>query len=427
VYDGYRKWLDAGIDPVRITLDESKKRGVEAFFSYRINTEHDFSGIGAMGVLPPMKQAHPEWLIPSLWPPVPVWDFEFQGVRDFKLSILREVVQNYDFDGIEIDWRAGGCSLPQGHKWEKRAYLSEFMRSVRMMMLEETRERKPMLLVARVSDSVEGCHLDGFDVETWAKEGLIDILVIGGRSLEVDITGFRRVTKDTGTKLIAYLDDYHASDGYRQPPLEVFRGLAANWWAQEPDGICTFNFAETTDDGKSSLMSKYQEVWSEIGDSETLKFKDKTFVVQRRFGEGGIEAVRMGIYFNTNRFAQLPVKLANDDDLDTMVFLTVGDDVSRNADRVQATTLRIKLSDPSADDPLAPPGRARGDCVEVTLNGVLLSQPRVEDAWLVFDVKPDWVAFGRNVVGIRVTGRDFAPAEELSVEKIELHVTYQPQ
>lgn len=422
VYDGYRKWLDAGVDPVRITLDESKKRNVEAFFSYRLNNEHDFSGSGGMAILPPMKKAHPEWLIPSIWPQVPVWNFEFQGVRDYKLSILREVARNYDFDGIEIDWRAGAWSLPQGHKWEKRAVLTDFMRSVRRMMLEEEKKKnKPMLLAARVSDCVEGCHFDGWDIETWAREGLVDILVIGGRSLEVDIAGFRRATRGTGVKLIPFIDDYHASTGYRQPPVEVFRGMAANWWAQEPDGVCTFNFAEYTDDGKP-LMPRYQQVWREIGSPETLKFKDKTFVVQTRWGEGGIEGARMGLYFGTNRFAPLPAALTSDGNIDTLIPLNVGDDVSAYPERVDSLMLVVALSDatrPSRDD--------LQDAFEVTLNGVNLGRARIDEKkWLAFDVKPVHLAMGRNLVGVRIAKPDPAAKEEITVQKVELHVKYRP-
>jgi len=36
-HPGYQRWLDEGIDPVRIFLEETRKRRLEAFFAYRIN------------------------------------------------------------------------------------------------------------------------------------------------------------------------------------------------------------------------------------------------------------------------------------------------------------------------------------------------------------------------------------------------------
>jgi hypothetical protein len=165
----------------------------------------------------------------------------------------------------------------------------------------------------------------------------------------------------------------------------------------------------------------------------------------------------MGNYFGTNRFAQLPVKLSNDGKLDTTVFLTVGDEASRNATRVENVTLRLVLSDPSARDLppeariapepfvawdaypkefLIPPAKGIVNDIEITLNGVALGRPRVEfgtfrfgyddlkNAFLVFDVNPDWVAFGRNVVGVRVIKRDPGVKEQISVEKVELQIKY---
>ena len=39
-----------------------------------------------------------------------------------------------------------------------------------------------------------GYDFDGMDVETWARDRLVDIFFLGNRSLEVDIDGFRRIT-----------------------------------------------------------------------------------------------------------------------------------------------------------------------------------------------------------------------------------------
>ena len=63
------------------------------------------------------------------------------------------------------------------------------------MLLEVERERgRPFLLAARVPENLEGCHFDGLDVETWAREQLVDIFVMGCRSFDVDIPAFRSIT-----------------------------------------------------------------------------------------------------------------------------------------------------------------------------------------------------------------------------------------
>ena len=43
---------------------------------------------------------------------------------------------------------------------------------------------RPLLLAARLPESVAGCRIDGIDIETWTHERLLDIIVLGCRSFE---------------------------------------------------------------------------------------------------------------------------------------------------------------------------------------------------------------------------------------------------
>ena len=78
--------------------------------------------------------------------------------------------------------------LPIGRQWENRHHLTQFVRSVRAMLQALARKRgRPFLLAIRLSHRIESCHFDGIDVETWAREGLVDMFVLGTRSLDVDV------------------------------------------------------------------------------------------------------------------------------------------------------------------------------------------------------------------------------------------------
>ena len=65
-----------------------------------------------------------------------------------------------------------------------------------------------------------GCHFDGMDVETWVRDFLVDILVVGTRTANADIAAFRHIVKGTPIKLYPSFDDHHSTDGYREPDLE---------------------------------------------------------------------------------------------------------------------------------------------------------------------------------------------------------------
>ena len=461
LYDspGFKKWADDGINIVRVFLEASKQRGIEAFFSYRINgSDNDLGPVAEI----PMKEAHPDWLIHT-WNANGYWNFAIEGVHEYKLRILREAAENYDFDGIELDFARVCPVLPPGHQWKYRDRLTDFIRATRAMLLEVGRKRgRPFLLAVRIPENLEGCHFDGIDAETWAQEELLDIFVMGCRSFDVDIPAFRRITEGTNIKLYPCIDDHHASDGYQWPSIEVMRGVAANWYQQGADGVQTFNFAHATPEGTDRTVGQMylekgwgtqRQAYQEIGDSDSLKHKNKTFVVQRRGGGHGTTVIPNPedwstprfMYFNTNMFGQLPAPLDNEGKVDTLLTIAVADDVAAEVDRVDQITLRLLLSDPetenlSDDDRLqrvtvatiGHPGTLQNipavkgveDQIEVRVNNILLGTPTVEGGWLVFAVQPKFLAVSDNLVGVRVTERPTEVRHQILIEKLEVHLEY---
>ena len=116
------------------------------------------------------------------------------------------------------------------------------MRGVRALAdAAERKHSRPYLVAARIPENVLGCHYDGLDVETWCREGLVDLYALGVRSFDVDVEHFRRLA-GPDVRLSPSIDDHHASDGYQSPPIAVYRGAAANWFRQGADGVQLFNF-----------------------------------------------------------------------------------------------------------------------------------------------------------------------------------------
>ncbi len=468
---GYQKWFEEGVDIVRIFQEETRKRGLEGFYSHRMNggdndpqySQDQGSFIDDDSHLNPipLKQEHPDWLLEVPWNSNGLWNFAIQEVRDYVLRNLRELAEDYDFDGLELDYARSCPHLPLGRAWEHRHCLTELMHSLRAMTLEvEARRGRPFLLAARVPENLPGCHLDGMDVETWAREQLVDLFTMGCRSFEVDVAAFRRITAGTPIKLYCALDDHHSTDGYCAPPIEVLRGVFSNWYRQGADGVQTFNFKYAPDPGELH-WDMHRQVYRELGDPEKIRHLDKSFVVQRRGGGHGPQIVPNPedwstprfAYFNTNMFAQLPAALANDGKADTLLSLFVGDEVNEAAERVRGISLRLLLNDPAAAglpedqrlDPVLvreyivpkrvggpgpvphctePPGRGIEAQVEVRLNNQLLDGVQVEKGWLLYQVNPVLLAVGENLVGVRVTQRSPEVRGEVLVEKLELQVQY---
>jgi hypothetical protein len=445
---GFKQWRDQGIDLVGRLVEETKRRNLECFWHHRVS-EVDLSrdGKGAAWKDPPdpLKQAHPDWTLKCWWPHG-LWDFSVAAVRQITVDSLREVAERYDFDGIQLDFARHVPCLPLGRQWELRHHVTDLMRGVRRMLLDVERKRgRPFLLAAKVPQNLKGCRIDGLDVEVWAAENLIDIFTPGSRSMDVDLAAFRRITAGRNIELQPCFDDHHTTDGYHFAPIEVLRGVFANWWQQGADSVCTFNWSNAPPEAQRELGDDYlpgphahQQAYQELGSPETLRFKDKVFPVERRGGYPWAEG-----YFNRNDDAPLPVSLARDEG-PAELRVRISDDLPTCAARVKGMLLRAVLF-----------GVGDDQAVEATLNGASLPlsvrdakwkdaqifSPRPQPASggtgqykvnpdqrllrLDFAVDPRVCRQGENVVQLRLAARpDESGAGPVALEKLELHVHY---
>jgi hypothetical protein len=456
----YQRWCQQGLDPLPICIDRTREKGIETFCSFRPNE----SGAGGSGTgnpdnwgIWPAIEKNPHWGQPSpFWPaPFQHYNFAVEEVRHYKLAIIQEVVENYDFDGVEIDWRCGYGCLPFNHKWEHRDHLTAFMRSVREMLQELGRQRgRPILLATRVSENVEGCHWDGLHVERWVEESLVDILALGCKSFEVDLNAFRCLTRGTHIGLYPSMDDHHRAGGYEQPTIELYRGVAATFLQQGADGIYAFNWYPVPAilDSRANPPQEQmrRQALCEMGSLETLRHTDKVFATQRRGGGGWSESAEY-FYKNSSAFAQLPRVLSTtsiDEDgqpTETYIAIMVGDDMDAHADVVKRVQMKVLLSDPAAEgtpwedrihtepvvicthssrDHAQPPARDIQHGLRARINGILLDEPRIQEGWLVYDLKPVQLALGKNIVALRLGDGRGDAGDQMTVEKLEIQVKY---
>ncbi len=378
-----KRWHEGGIDWVAGLVNATRERKLEVFWNHRISEVDVIPGGGLDKTqMNPLKAAHPDWVVPASYWWQGMWNLASPGLREHKTAVLREIATRYDLDGIQIDFARHVPCLPRGRQWELREHVTEFMRMVRAMLLDVAQQRgRPMMLAARVPRSLEGCHVDGFDVTTWAREQLVDVLTLGSRSMDVAVEEYRDAVGPE-VQLQPCFDDHHATDGYRYASSEFLRGVFANHWQRGANSVVTFNWAVGVPAvaklvGGEIAPLTHQVAFKEIGDPMTLAGKDKFFAVERRGGYPWADG-----YCNRNDSAPLPTRVTG-----SGVTLTIH---LSDAPVPSKTTLTLRL---------VVFGAGADDSCEVLMAGESLDVRERDASWKdaqIFSPKPQPASGGKG-------------------------------
>lgn len=394
-----KKWIAEGNDLPKVIVREARKRGLDVFFSFRINDTHDAFNFPTE--LPTFKTEHPEWTIGKGHENCAhtALNFAIPEVRDIKFRTIKEIFDKYDFDGIEIDFMRGPPFFIPGQEPENAPVLTEFLRKVRRMLDQRGNERgRPIEIAARVGENLDACRLDAFDVKTWMQDRLIDILVLGSGTIDIDIEDFKELAEGTG--VLVYPCVYGWPSGYHHVGFDgkggqgglspdLARGLASRFWHQGADGMYTFNWFPDQE------QLHYQvELLSQIGDPRKLVGTDRMFAADRG-------APKMP-YPHNWMHALLPITLEKKQEVTVPV--TLG---SIATERPVPGILQLQVV---SDPPLV------GETLSIMLNGTSLPSGVVDGSRLVINLNSESIRGGRNEVKLAL--RD----GKVTVKAIEIHV-----
>jgi hypothetical protein len=390
-----REFFDAGIDPLRVMVDFGHKHGIEIFWSMRMNDTHDASGAAYGPVMfraNKLKQVHPEYLIGTKTnrPKFGHWtavNYALLEVRELAFKYCEEVCQNYDVDGIELDFfrhafffKSSGNGEPC--RAEELDQMTALIRRIRLMTEDVGRKRqRPILVAMRVPDSVEYCKFIGLDLERWLAEGLLDLMISGGyvhlNPWETSVA----LGHKYGVKVYPSFDESRVRDPAARTlrsSIEAYRGRALNAWAAGMDGIYVFN-----------LFNPDSTVWRELGDAKGLQRADKDYFVSV-LGRGAVDVPhdRFQNLPTLNPASPLPLRA----DKPIELSLRAPEDFESKVAK-RKITLCLQFKEP-----------VQTDALRVHLNKVVLKTANTESNWLQFSVEAK-ILQPTNQIEIATTGK----------------------
>lgn len=265
--DSYGKTVLAGQDLVKTFLDRCRKREQGAFLSLRLNDVHHkeyadakagekVPGSVAMAITR-FHREHPECRIGTDQKPVNnrTLNWMVPQVRERKLALVRELCENYDLDGLELDFlRFPSFFPPKTTTREDRTrVITSFVKDVRTALDQSTHGKRRRWLCARVPCYVSTLDPLGLDLPALVAAGL-DVITLSASYFTTQTMEVAAIRKQVPTASL-HVELCHSlwngpkgGQGYdsfpfRRATVEQMQTTAHLGYARGADGVALFNFA----------------------------------------------------------------------------------------------------------------------------------------------------------------------------------------
>jgi len=254
---GYREMLKRNIDIIHMAVDEAKSYDTEAWFSVRMNDHHysDDPGFNSSFAFDRAEELGVNGSRTYI-------DYTKIPVQNYYKNYIKELCQNYDIDGIELDFLRS-CPVMSEVNEQNTKLLTQYVASVKSVVDEVANKKGRRIGVAVRCYAKEYMNLShGLDVAAWISEGLVDILTVEGwyiptcfdipveewrKSIDARNTAGHPYTILCGTDWGVECDETAHIGRMMWISLEQFKGFASGAYTRGADGIYIFNHFSTDD------------------------------------------------------------------------------------------------------------------------------------------------------------------------------------
>lgn len=295
-----------GIDYMPILIERAHQNGVQFIADFRMNDCHLKSN--PRGPLSSkFWQEHQEYRLWEITDGLSYLngclDYSFPAVREHKLDMIREVIEWYDVDGVELDMTRNEYFFQPSEAWGKREILTKFIKQVRTMLNTIGKKHgREIPLIIRMPFSEEKLKNGGIDVWKWIQKKYMDILVMTSNANDYNqcVEPYLSLCRENGVLFYGCCECVSAINPGDYPTMvnaphnwvikttdeeKILRqrAIAKHFLEQDVDGIYMFNHAcvlfENTmmmfDDRKR--FDKLTSILNQIGDKKTLSGYDREY------------------------------------------------------------------------------------------------------------------------------------------------------
>ncbi len=268
---GIRALRAEGTDVLKVVTSHMRAKGKEVLAAIRMSDTHHRQIGHTHPLCPQFAIDNRQFVIgqPDGRTNETALDYSYPEVRDHRLKIMREIAEDYDVDGLELNFVRWAKHFPRDKGREKAPVMTEYIGEIRTMLDDAAKKRglDRLTLGVRVPESVAACWLAGVDIETWVARGWVEYVVIStwnNTDPQLRVDEFARFTRPADVDTIVVMGNMIGS--LSSPPPTILdrpvamsakhqtssylamliteseaRGAAANYYTWGADSISFWN------------------------------------------------------------------------------------------------------------------------------------------------------------------------------------------
>jgi len=248
-----KQLIDRGVDLPAAIAESSHRRGLQFWPSVRINA----------GARYPSRthQTHPEWFLTGYQHGIgymptrphggvgylPMLNYELLEVRRFMMRVFRELVEDYDSDGLLLNFLRYPAVFHPDRDLQSTQLLTAYIGEVRGMLDEVGKKKGRRLplavqVLARPNDGLRFGH----DVQAWIRKGYVDYVLpsrMYANDCNLPVDQWVEMTRGTACKISPTIHPNFVFPWTveNRSTLDSLRAVAHLYYRQGAHGLSTMN------------------------------------------------------------------------------------------------------------------------------------------------------------------------------------------